>query len=255
MTTDAAGARVDGVRGQRLLHLRIWHDLLLATAAVLVLFPLAVGLYGFTIRHAIDWTVCREATLSWLAGGPFYRPDEVAGPYLKPDDAMFYPPFAIVLFLAFAFLPPVAWVLTPIAITAWALWRLRPRPLAWFAIGVCLNAAPTSIVIAIGNPTIWAVAGVALATRWRPLAVLIFLKPTLFPFAFWGANRRSWWVAAGALALVGVAFLPLWPQWFAVLLNARGPQASLLYSLDVVPLMLIPLIAWFGRRPPRPPGS
>ena len=51
-----------------------------------------------------------------------------------------------------------------------------------------------------------------------PLAaasVLVFLKPTLAPFAFFGANRRSWWVALGALGLVSLLFLPMWLDYLA----------------------------------------
>jgi hypothetical protein len=55
--------------------------------------------------------------------------------------------------------------------------------------------------------------------------------------------------------LIGLLLAPLWIDYLAVLLNARGPLASPLYSVGDVPLLLVPVIAWvaserhFGRVP------
>ena len=92
----------------------------------------------------------------------------------------------------------------------------------------------------------------ALGTIWGWPSVLVALKPTLIPFMVVGIRRRSWWLAAGVLAVVSLAFLPLWFDYARVLLNARGPLVSPWYSLGNVPLLLIPLIARFNSRRPLP---
>ena len=97
-----------------------------------------------------------------------------------------------------------------------------------------------------GNPTMWIGAALALATLWRPAGVLVLLKPSLFPFALFGANRRGWWIALGVVALVSLSFLPMWPDYFRVVTDARGRGWE--YSASEVPFLLIPLIAWAGRR-------
>lgn len=225
-----------------------WRGLMWVLIWVAVLLPIVVGLWCLAIGHAGDWLLYRDATRSWLAGGAFYPAAQLAGPYLLGPGAVLYPPIVIPLLAVFAYHSVWAFVVPPIILTIWGVWRLRPSLPAWIAIAVCLNAGPTAYyAIAFGNPILWILAALTMATRWRPLAILVLLKPSLFPLAFFGANRRSWWLGAGALAIEAMAFLPLWPQWVAVLRNARGPMASIFYSLDGLPLLSVPLIAWLGR--------
>ncbi len=73
------------------------------------------------------------------------------------------------------------------------------------------------------------------------------LKPTLAPFALIGINRRSWWIALGALVAVSLVFLPLWADAIRVLVDARG-ERGLLYSAIEIPMVAIPVIAWIGGR-------
>ena len=57
------------------------------------------------------------------------------------------------------------------------------------------------------------------------------------------------WIALAMLVVVSLAFWPLWWDYVAVTLNARGPLVSPLYSWQQAPLMLAPLIArWTSRR-------
>jgi len=102
--------------------------------------------------------------------------------------------------------------------------------------------------IAYGNPGIWIAAFVALGTVFGWPAILVALKPTFVPFMLLGIQRRSWWISLGALFLLSLAFLPLWSQYLAVLMNARGPLVSPLYSLNQTPMLLIALTAWVCRR-------
>ena len=91
----------------------------------------------------------------------------------------------------------------------------------------------------------WIGAALAIATVWRPAGVLVLLKPSLFPFALFGADRRGWWKALGVVLLVCLLFLPMWPDYLHVLADARGRGWE--YSASEVPFLLIPLIAWVGR--------
>jgi ABC-type transport system involved in cytochrome c biogenesis permease component len=110
---------------------------------------------------------------------------------------------------------------------------------------VCVAWPTTLLKTWTGNPVIWCVAALALATLWRWPAVFVLLKPSLAPFALFGANRRSWWVALAVLVAVSVPFGSLWTDWVASVLNSRG--GGVLYSALEVPMLLIPLVAWAAR--------
>ena len=81
--------------------------------------------------------------------------------------------------------------------------------------------------------------------RWRFAAPFALLKPSLAPFALFGVNRRSWWLGALVLAVACVPFGALWGDWVASVANSRG--GGLLYSALEIPILLVPLVAWFGR--------
>lgn len=66
---------------------------------------------------------------------------------------------------------------------------------------------------------------------------------TIAPLALIGIRDRRWgWTVAG-IAAVSLLFLPMWPTYIGVLLDARHP-AGLLYSAQDLPMLAIPLIAW-----------
>ena len=94
----------------------------------------------------------------------------------------------------------------------------------------------------------------------RGRAVFGLLTPSLGLCALCGANRRSWWIALAVLVAMSVPFQGLWVAWVASLVNSRG--GGLLYSALEIPMLLIPLVAWWGRRArfspsedPRTPGG
>jgi hypothetical protein len=76
-------------------------------------------------------------------------------------------------------------------------------------------------------------------------SVFVLLKPSLFPFALFGANRRSWWLALAVFVAMCLPFASMWSDWVTTLLNSTG--GGLLYSTLEAPMLLIPLVAWFGR--------
>jgi hypothetical protein len=204
------------------------------------------GYLGAAVGTDIRWYLA--AAQRWLAGGGWYEPAQLAGPYDLAVTGVLYPPSALALFVPFTVLPLVLWWAIPLAVTGAMVVRNRPTALGWAVIAVCL-AFPMSLTHLLnGNPVMWAAMLVALGTRWGwPAAVIAPLKPSLFLFAMVGVHRRSWWFGVAAIAAVNVALLPLWLDYLTALRNAAGPQASVLYSLKDVPLLSIPLVAWATR--------
>jgi hypothetical protein len=223
----------------------------LAVFLVPIAFVLVVP-HPLEQRLGVDFDLYRDVTTRWLNGGPFFEPYQVAGPYEIRAGDILYPPVALWLFVPFAVpvgplaaIAAVAWWTIPLGITAATVLHLRPRPVVWPLIALCVSNPTTLLKIWTGNPVIWAMAAMALATLYYWPAVFVLLKTSLFPFAFFGANRRSWWVALAALVVVSVPFGSLWADWLASVVNSRG--GGPLYSSLEIPMLLLPLIAWAGR--------
>ncbi|HEV7811215.1 MAG TPA: hypothetical protein VGO64_11480 [Candidatus Limnocylindrales bacterium] len=194
-----------------------------------------------------DRVLYAEAARSWVAGTGFYHPYQLAGPYEVASGDILYPPPMLLVFAPLAVLPApldaILYYAIPLGITAAVVARLRPSFMGWPAILFCLAWPTTIVVIAGGNPGIWFMAFMALACLSRPLSVLVLLKPTLAPFAFFGANRRAWWVGLAVFAAVSLAFLPMWPDFVRATLNARG-GGGIFYSIGQAPMLFLPLAAW-----------
>ena len=202
----------------------------------------------------VDFVLYRDVAARWLAGGPYFEPYQLAGPYDIQAGDVLYPPVGLVLFVPFAVLPaalawPLWWAI-PIGATTWAIRRLRPRPEVWPLLALCVAWPTTLLKTWTGNPVIWCVAALALGTLYRWPSVFVLLKTSLFPFALFGANRRSWWVALGVLIVVSLPFGGLWADWLTSIVNAHG--GGLLYSTLEIPMLLLPLVALFGRTQPGP---
>jgi hypothetical protein len=224
----------------------------LATSAAVFAIPLAFALLipdPLEQPFGVDFTLYRDVAERWLAGGPYFEPYQLAGPYDIQAGDVLYPPVALWLFVPFVLLPePIAWVLwfsVPIAAVSYAIWQLRPRPEAWPLIALCVAWPTTLLKTWTGNPVIWCVAALALGTLWAWPSVLVVLKTSLAPFALFGAWRRSWWVAAGLLIVASLPFGALWGDWIASILNSQG--GGLLYSSLEIPMLLLPLVAWAWR--------
>jgi hypothetical protein len=162
-----------------------------------------------------------------------------------------YPPQALPLFVAFSFAPSWVWWVVPLVIVSGVVLSHRPSLFAWVAISGCIAWPWTQAYISTGNPLLWVVAALAVGTVFGWPAVLVALKPSLLPFALFGVTQRGWWVAATVLAGSAVLLMPLTLDYAHVLLNARGSRVGLLYSAFDIPAMLIPLLAWVGRRKTR----
>jgi hypothetical protein len=193
----------------------------------------------------VDVALYREAAARWFAGGPFYEPRQLAGPYEVAHGDILYPPVGLWLFVPFTVVPLVFWWLIPGGITVGMIWRLRPRPATWPLIALCLAWPTTPLKIWTGNPVIWAVAAMAVATAWRGAAPFALLKPSLAPFALFGVRDRAWWLGMAAFVALSVPFGGMWLDWVTTVLNARG--GGLLYSALEAPMLALPFVAWLGR--------
>jgi hypothetical protein len=197
----------------------------------------------------VDFTLYRDVAARWLGGGPYFEPYQLAGPYEIRAGDVLYPPLGLWLFVPFAWLPvgvaATIWWTVPIASVAWAILCLRPRPEAWPLLALCVAWPTTLLKTWTGNPVIWAVGALALGTLYAWPSVFVLLKPSLAPFALFGARRRTWWIALGVLVAASLPFGRLWLDWIATLANSRG--GGVLYSALEAPMLLLPLIAWLGR--------
>jgi hypothetical protein len=226
---------------------------IVASAAVVFVLEIIAELVLGSERVAIDYRTYIPAAQSWLDGDGFYRSWQLAGPYELVNPAVMYPPTALVLFVPAVFLPPLGWWLVPAALTVIGLWGARPPTWRWPFIAICLLYPNTLWLVLSGNPDIWAVAFLALATRWPASSAWIVLKPTLAPLAVLGMRTTRWWIFVALLALLSAAPILMWRDYVVVLMYARGDRATLLWVVYEIPLLAIPLlVGWNG---PRSRGS
>lgn len=232
---------------ERRLNLLRFGALCSGVASVVVMYGIAVTQWS----HGGDLALYRRVTDVWIAGGNLYSEHQVSGPYVN-DSASLYPPVAAVVMAPLLHLPDVLWWFIPVTVTAvCVLWQ---RPGIWAVAGMlwCASLLPSVWLVSAGNPALWIMMAVALATKWRSMAAFVVLKPSLFPFALIGMRSYRWWAVILCWAAISVLFLPETIQWSQAVLNARGDRSGLLYSIGDVPLLSIPLIAWIGgRRRPR----
>jgi len=220
----------------------------LAASAATILLPLLFVLaIPDPLEQAvgIDFALYRDVAARWLAGGPFYEPHQLAGPYVVAHGDILYPPVGLWLFVPFTVLPAFLWWAIPAALTVWAIARVRPRPAVWPLMALCLAWPTTPLKIWTGNPVMWAAAAMSVAIVYRWAAPFALLKPSLFPFAAFGIRERVWWVGLGVLLLLCLPFGGLWADWVASVINSRG--SGPLYSVLEAPMLLLPLVAWAGR--------
>ncbi len=234
----------------------------LALAGATILLPV---LFVVALQQPLDQpfgkdvALYREAATRWLAGGPFFEPRQLTGPYEVAHGDILYPPVALWLFAPAAILPELPalalWWGIPAAVTIGAVRRVQPRPAVWPLIALCLAWPTTPLKVWTGNPVIWSMAAMAVAIVWRGGAPFALLKPSLFPFALFGIRQRAWWIGLAILVALSVPFGSMWLDWVTAVSNSRG--GGLLYSALEAPILALPLVAWAGRRAaaPGPPPA
>ena len=191
----------------------------------------------------LDYRNYAEATRTWLDGGTWYLERQLQGPYLVVPGDVLYPPVWLVLFVPAALAPWPLWWILPAVMVGWALYKLRPSPLGWATMAAFLAWPPTAVHLLTGNPTIWLVAALAMGTLYRWPSAFLLTKVTIAPLGLWGVRDRRWWVTVAGIVAASLLFLPMWPTYLQVLLDAKHP-AGVFYSAQDVPLLMIPLVAW-----------
>lgn len=193
-----------------------------------------------------DHAFYREVGQRWLDSGVYYLPHQLSGPYVvRADVDVLYPPLGLLLFVPLIWMPFPLWWIVPAAVVGYVLWRLRPALWTWPIIAL-LFAWPRSVSNLIyGNSDMWVATLIAAGMLFAWPAVLIVLKPSVIPFALIGIRRRSWWIAAGVLVLLSLPMLGLWRDFLVAIGNS---DAEWYYSLDDIPPLFIPVMAWLGRR-------
>ena len=202
----------------------------------------------------IDYVDNAAAAVRWVNGESPFLARQMDGPYHQLGMTIYdtgeylYPPVALPLFVASAYLPAVLWWLIPGILVAGGLAYLRPARWTWPLLLLCAGAAGSITSTIQGNPAIWflALAMWAPATGWT--GPLILLKPPLAPFALLGIRRRAWWISAAVLVLLSIPFGSLWFDWWHAITDMTAMEfGGLLYSVAQWPMMAIAPIAWAGR--------
>jgi hypothetical protein len=203
------------------------------------------GMWSFGLGY--DEHTYMNATGDWLAGRGFYESYQLAGRYQIVSNEILYPPSLLLVLVPFSFLPEPLFVLVPLAITIAVVSWWRPSPVGLLLIGLCVAAPSSFLLYLFGNPGMWAVAAVALATRFG-VGPLVLIKPSFFPFAIVGARTRAWWLTLAVACLFAQLTVPLWLDYLTVMTNIQDPDPF--YPMWTVPMMLVPLIArWKTTRP------
>jgi hypothetical protein len=184
-----------------------------------------------------DLSIYLDATTRLLTGDQWFLDRQLHGPYEIVGGDVLYPPTTALLFAPFLVLSREWFVLIPILVTAWSVWRWQPAAWTWPLMALCLLWPTTPLKVVSGNPSLWVAAAVALGLRFGWPGVFILLKPTFLPFAFIGHRRRSYWIAAAALALVSLPMLDAILVYPQVLVDSRG--GGLAYSLPDWPTAFV----------------
>jgi hypothetical protein len=241
-------------------------------AVPLAIVIITVGIVRATLMFAeaarqpgaigIDLVTATDAARRWLDGSSPYLARQLSGPYdliganTVDSGEMLYPPVALPLFAPFLALPAVLWWAIPGVLCALGLRKARPARAAWPVIALFLSAGQSIPLIIAGNPTIWVVAGALWAPSLGWPGPLLLFKPTVAPLALLGIRRRSWWIAAVLLGIASLGFGSLWADWFRAIWNMRAPGAGgILYSVQQLPILLIPVIVAVAARPTATRGA
>lgn len=232
--------------------------------------PLAVGLTGgilllLALEAAYAYTrsgyagvvgndlhIYTDATARLFGGGSWFLDRQLGGAYPLVNGDVLYPPVAAFAFAPWLVLPLWLYLGIPAVGLAWLIGSWRPAAWTWPLIALCLLYPGTLLKWNAGNPSIYVALLTGLGLRFGCPSALILLKPSMFPLALIGVRDRRWWIVVAILALGSLPFLAATLEWPQVALNANG--AGLLYSVADLPMALIPVIGWLGRRSPRPEG-
>jgi len=249
-TRFLATPRVRGARAKWGRPLAV--ALTIVIAAIGAWFFLVAGTQvGWSRAWFDDLKIYTDATGRLIDGGGWYLPRQLSGPYLLDHGDVLYPPVTAWFFMPWLVLPGWTFSAIPLAIIAWFVRGTRPAAWTWPLMAFCFVFPVTLVYVAYANPTLWIAAFVALGLRFQWPGVLVLLKPSLAPFALIGIRSRGWWIGLVVLGLASLPFLALTLDYPRIVLDSRG--SSLLYSGTSIPIVILPIAAWLGRRVSFPP--
>jgi hypothetical protein len=217
----------------------------LLSAAIVLPPALTTGLH---VTWGMDFRAYLEHAERWLAGGGFYLPEQLAGPYIVEDiTGAVYPPVLLYLLVPFVYgLPWAVWWAVPLVVVGAAIAARRPSPWQCVALALILVYPRTWTIVVLGNPAMWALAALTAGMVWTWPLVGVALKATFAPLALLGVRHRSWWRALAVALLLAVPFGAMWLDYLAVLVNtqtSRGPE----YTLGEWPVALLLVVGlWRG---------
>jgi hypothetical protein len=194
----------------------------------------------------IDYRLYVAATQRWLDGGTFYEPFQLAGPYhVQGIGEILYPPIILWLLVPFTVLPAVLWWAIPMGLTAVAVARMRPAAWSLALSGLICTTHAVQGPFFWGTPVIWLAPAVAWGLLLGWPAVVVFVKPTLAPFALVGLTHpRAFVAGVVGFAILAVPFLAMWLDWLTVV---RNSDLGILYAYTQNVLLIVPVVAWLGR--------
>jgi hypothetical protein len=239
-TERAAGAvESEGAQARRARLVEFGlRALIVALLAMVALQVVAIWIPNMQNGEAppgMDYGFYVERTQSWLDGDGFYRDRQLHGPYdIENGDALYPPPIVLLMLPWVLGAPAALWWAIPIALAMLALRKLRPPLWAWAVLAAVLVYKRTLIAIVLGNPAIWAFAGILAGAAWGAPGVLALVKPILAPFALTGWRHRSFWIALAVVGSVSLLFLPMWPTYLQVLRDAHNTR-DVWYVIGEVP--------------------
>jgi hypothetical protein len=227
--------------------------LLTATGVFVVLSVSSVVIFAshpadFFLTLGIDYDFFMRAARRFVDGQGFYLAHQLAGPYTMTIGIdTLYPPTALFLFVPFLVLPTVFWWAIPLGIVGYSVWRWRPAMWTWPLLAFAVWWPRDMQMLILGNTGMWIAAFIAAGLRWGWPGPLALMKPTFAPFALAGFGERSWWLGLGVSAAAALLVAPMWFDYVTAMRNGSG-LSVIAYTLPDLPLMLLPLVAWAGRR-------
>jgi hypothetical protein len=207
--------------------------------------------------HGWDFDHYVEASRRWLESGSPYLAHEVAAPFQFSNETFLHPPISLLLFTPFTVLPSFFYWLIPIGGTALLIASWQPARWTWPVMALLLNWPRFDGAVIVGNTDLWVVFFIAAGLRYGWPVLLLAIKPSVAPFAIVelaalmridAVPVRRWveiLATAAVLILVSAPFGELWLEWLAVI---RHSPADPIYSIGAIPWLIVPVIAWYGRR-------
>jgi hypothetical protein len=206
---------------------------------------------GWDFNHYVD------GARRWLETGSPYLQHEVGGPFAFSDLTFIHPPIALYLFVPFVVLPAFLFWLVPVAASAAVIVSWRPARWTWPVMALLLNWPRFVGAVVVGNSDLWIVLFIAAGLRFGWPVLFLVIKPSIAPFVLVDIAAlirvdaipvRRWTQIAGAAAVLALAAVPfgsLWLDWLSVI---RNSPADPLYSIGAIPWLIVPAVAWLGRR-------